>query len=149
MDCPRETLLHFAIRDGIFLGRTNCQIFCSEPARQRRSLETWATQGWIWAFLWLPHFCRAKEALKEGLWLLFPTRQGVGIATHTGSRKGWCGGTELLQDLTECNAETGHPVLCFALLWPLLSTRVPREMKWRSYLSRGATEIDAQSSQFV
>lgn len=105
--------------------------------------DPWTTQGWIWAFLWLLPFYRAQEAFKEGLWLLFPTRQGVGIVTHTGLRKGWCGGTELLQDLTE----TGIPVLCFALLQPLLSTRVTREMKWRSYLPRRATGIDAQSSQ--
>lgn len=149
MACLGETLIHFDIRNGIFHGRTDCQTCCSEPARQTRSTETWATQSWIWAFLFLLPFYRAQEALREGLRLLFPARQGVGIATHRTEEgrmwgeprqncpRTWLGGV----------LELDIPVLCSALLQPLLSTRPTREIKWRSYLPRGATRIDARRSQ--
>lgn len=50
MDSLGETLLHFAIRDGIFPGRTGCQTCCSEFARQTSTPETGAAQDWELCF---------------------------------------------------------------------------------------------------
>lgn len=69
-------------------------------------------------FLLLLPFHRAQAALKEELWLLFPKRQGAGIAAHTGLRKGCLGGS--LAELAGSKAGNGHPssVLCSASALP-------------------------------
>lgn len=105
---------------------------------------------WSCAFLLLLPFYRAQESLKEELWLLFPKRQGVGITAHTRLRMTW---RELGQNCPwtwlGVWLELDVPALYFALLQPFLSTRATREIRWRSYLPRGTTRMNAQSSQSI
>ena len=105
---------------------------------------------WSCAFLLLLPFYTAQESLKEELQLLFPKRQGVGIAhTHqteegmTWGEVGWnCPWTWL-----GVRQESDIPVLHFALLQPFFGTRATREIKWRLYLPRGATRMNEHNSQ--
>lgn len=106
--------------------------------------------AWSCALLLLQPLYRAQEPLQEELWLLFPKRRGVGIA-HTQRTEG---GMTRGQPGQNCpwtwlgvRLESDIPVLYFALLQPFLGTRATREITWRSWLSRGATRLNAQNSQ--